>query len=112
VKFPRILYFIDGPAPTDEQLRDISPLRNASFRNAVNVSSDERPEACDFVMGSVPPAYSHMPVWGGAKPSETEPEVPADIEPETAPADAGEEPEPESEPEPVRKGRKGRKGRR
>lgn len=104
MKFPRILYFINGPVPTDEQLTNISPLRNASFRNAVNVSSEERPEACDFVMGDVPAAYSHVPVWGAATEAEGETEVPADPEVETEAAEAGEE-----EEQPAPKPRKGRR---
>lgn len=62
MKFPRILFFIEGTLPTPEQRAEIFKYGpNAAFRNARMATGDHSPEPCDGVTGEVPDAYKKMP---------------------------------------------------
>ena len=62
----KILYFINGPVPTDEERKEAEAL-DAVFRNANAAGDNDFLENCDGVAGAVPDAYkekfSHL---GGA----------------------------------------------
>jgi hypothetical protein len=60
-RFPRILYFIDGPVPTKEQADALAKMGpKAAFRNARMVSDLPLSslEDCDAVAGDVPKRYA------------------------------------------------------
>lgn len=60
MKPAKILYFVDGPAPTPEDFQAAAEL-NATvvFRNARAVPSEAHSlEICDGVAGKVPPIYA------------------------------------------------------
>ena len=62
-RVPRILYFIEGMTPTDEQKDDIARFGpNAAFRNAhqVGVVAMSPLEECDAVAGAVPERYAKV----------------------------------------------------
>ena len=60
MKPAKILYFVDGPAPTPEDYAAASELNaNVMFRNARAVPSEAHSlEICDGVAGAVPPIYA------------------------------------------------------
>jgi len=51
----KILFFINGPVPTDEQ-KEIAYAIRANFRNAEHVTADDSVEKADFVYGDCVPA--------------------------------------------------------
>lgn len=58
VKLARILYFIDGCTPTEEDVEAASQIAgNVVFRNALFVSNNDSLETCDGVAGNVPAIY-------------------------------------------------------
>lgn len=61
-KFPRILFFINGPLPTEEQQNEALEYGfNVAFRNADLISADGCREECDGVAGEVPERYADKP---------------------------------------------------
>jgi hypothetical protein len=57
--FARILFFINGAVPTQEDYTAAAKLAaNVSFRNANAVPSEGALEACDGVAGHVPERYA------------------------------------------------------
>lgn len=61
-KLAKVLYFVNGPAPTAEDFETAYNLRaNVVFRNATAVSDSESLEICHGVTGSVPKIYNHLP---------------------------------------------------
>ena len=55
----RVLYFIVGSAPNDEQRNDIAKYGpHATFRNAQYAQGDECLEFCTAVCGDVPAGYA------------------------------------------------------
>lgn len=60
MKPAKILYFVDGPAPTSEDFRKAADLAaTVVFRNARAVPSEEHSlEICDGVTGHVPAIYA------------------------------------------------------
>lgn len=61
-KAPRILYFIGGALPTDEQQRDAMRYGpNCVIRNGRYADADGAPERCDGVAGMVPEPYKNLP---------------------------------------------------
>lgn len=50
----KILFFIATGVPTQQELDAAAKLNTRMFRNASQVSSDEKPEACTHVTGIVP----------------------------------------------------------
>lgn len=60
MKQPKILFFIDGPVPTDaERLEAFDLQAQVAFRNAQHVTRVD--EECDGVAGAVPEAYADFP---------------------------------------------------
>lgn len=62
----RILYFIEGACPTEEENKAAQKLKNKEgnhvvFRNASQVQPGEALERCDEVAGLVPDAYAGFP---------------------------------------------------
>ena len=57
----KILYFIEGPIPTEEELHYAKQLSGeVTFRNAAGVTDDTHAiELCDGVAGKVPEVYAH-----------------------------------------------------
>lgn len=61
----RVLYFINGPVPTQEQIEEAEGIRGkVSFRNATCVTPEEALEKCDAVAGLVPHGYKKLPFVG------------------------------------------------
>lgn len=60
MKPAKILYFVDGPAPTSEDFQAAAEMKaTVVFRNASAVPSEEHSlEICDGVAGHVPPIYA------------------------------------------------------
>lgn len=60
MKPAKILFFVDGPAPTPEDYAEASELNGTVvFRNARAVPSEAHSlEICDGVAGKVPPIYA------------------------------------------------------
>ena len=59
MKPAKILYFVDGVAPTPEDYEAASKLTaQVVFRNARAVPSEGALEECDGVAGKVPPTYA------------------------------------------------------
>ena len=60
MKPAKILFFVDGPAPTPEDFAEASELNGTVvFRNARAVPSEAHSlEICDGVAGKVPPIYA------------------------------------------------------
>jgi hypothetical protein len=81
----KVLFFQAGPVATEEEAAELAALQNGQFdvfvRNAAaSMSYGPRLEACDFVAGSVPGAYSESEVWdGSAVLSETQAIVEDDV---------------------------------
>lgn len=58
-KYPRILFFVAGVMPTEEDFAAAEKLGpNVSFRNASAVPNDGALEKCDGVAGKVPARYA------------------------------------------------------
>lgn len=58
-KWPRILFFIIGSLPTEEQIEEAESLGfNVVFRNASFSSDEGALEICDGVTGEVPKRYA------------------------------------------------------
>lgn len=60
IKALKILFFVNGPAPTAEQIVEAEALpTNVSFRNALAVPAENHAlEECDGVAGEVPAIYA------------------------------------------------------
>lgn len=60
-KAKRVLYFIEGPMPSEDDKAGAAELAgqgfDVAFRNAILVSDSEAVEQFDDVAGAVPPAY-------------------------------------------------------
>lgn len=78
----KILYFIDGPVPTKEERAHAASIGARAFRNARQVQSDDLPEDCEGVAGSVIPG----PYKKFKQIDPPAPELP--IQPETAKVEA------------------------
>lgn len=62
LKSPKILYFVNGAAPSvADQIAVIDLGVSVLYRNARFVAADEKPEPCDGVAGHVPSAYKNLP---------------------------------------------------
>lgn len=58
LKYPRILYFIEGSMPTQADIKAVALLGgNTVFRNAHHCGEGHNPEVCDGVSGAVPAVY-------------------------------------------------------
>lgn len=70
MKPPKILFFLRGMSPTDDEQADVDELRAAgaqvSLRNSQHIAEDHRPEECDGVAG-VRPANAHRYIKAGVK---------------------------------------------
>jgi len=59
MKALKVLYFVNGPAPSALQNEEAHAMNaNVCFRNARAIASDAPLEECDGVAGEVPPVYS------------------------------------------------------
>lgn len=59
------LYFVNGPVPAADAFAEAEKLPGqVSFRNALFVGPEDKPEACDYVAGDVPPQYAQFPRHG------------------------------------------------
>lgn len=60
MKLAKILYFVEGPGPTADQLAEALEMSaTVMFRNALAVPSEPHSlELCDGVAGIVPPLYA------------------------------------------------------
>lgn len=70
-KLPKVLYFIAGIVPTEEQMRE-GLAHHAQFRNAGLVEGPNL-EECDFVAGQVPELYAHIPRVDSAEATDFDP---------------------------------------
>ena len=62
MKLPKVLYFVDGVAPTADDIKDASAIAaHVVYRNARAVASEGALEDCDGVAGKVPPQYAKLP---------------------------------------------------
>lgn len=62
MKAPKILFFVDGVAPTPEDLAEASEISaQVCYRNARAVPAEGSLEACDGVAGHVPAPYKKLP---------------------------------------------------
>lgn len=67
MKRAKILFFVDGMAPTAADFAEASEMAaQICFRNARAVSADSTVEACDGVAGCVPPLYAELPAAADA----------------------------------------------
>ena len=66
----KILFFIAGMAPTEEELVESRKIGICTFRNASNYDAVTSAETCDFVAGLVPALYADFPKKGFAKVAE------------------------------------------
>lgn len=60
LKLPVILYFINGPLPSEGDKKEAEKLDGKAkvvYRNAYHVEATDALEKCDGVMGAVPPRY-------------------------------------------------------
>lgn len=58
----KILYFVDGPAPSNEDFEAAENMKaHVVFRNARAVSDAESLENCDGVAGLIPEIYKNKP---------------------------------------------------
>lgn len=61
-KTPKILFFVDGMAPSSEDMAEAAEITGqVCFRNARAIASEGSLEACDGVAGKVPPQYATLP---------------------------------------------------
>ncbi len=59
MKLPRILFFVNGPAPSSKEFAMARNLgADVVFRNALHVPAEGSLEFCDGVAGEVPARYS------------------------------------------------------
>lgn len=59
MSMPKILYFVNGPAPKAEDVIKASKIAaKVVFRNALAVTEDSSLEECDGVIGDVPEVYA------------------------------------------------------
>lgn len=58
---PKILYFLAGMVPTQDERDDAAQYGPVMFRNRNYVSSTHSLEPCDFVAGAVPSLYDDLP---------------------------------------------------
>ena len=62
MKPAKILFFVDGVAPSNEDFEAASKLTaQVVFRNARAVPAEGALEECDGVAGEVPPSYAELP---------------------------------------------------
>lgn len=62
MKPAKILFFVDGVAPSNEDFETASKLTaQVVFRNARAVPAEGALEECDGVAGAVPPSYAELP---------------------------------------------------
>lgn len=70
MQLPKILFFVKGPFPSDEQKAAAAAIGGAKvmFRNALAVDNEPHAlEVCDGVTGDVPPIYAkRFPAHGEA----------------------------------------------
>lgn len=60
-----ILFFIDGPVASDDELAKAKTLDGqVCFRNAWLINDTDIPEPCSYVTGLVPKSYSKFNVYG------------------------------------------------
>lgn len=63
MKMPKILFFIAGMAPTEEESTAIAEIGMVGARNVSMINDDDNPEKCDAVAGDkIPKAYEDKPV--------------------------------------------------
>lgn len=62
-KIPKILFFIAGGSPTEQEALEASQMGigKVPFRNVQFVYPDSPPEVCDGVAGIIKPPYHQMP---------------------------------------------------
>lgn len=60
MKKEKILFFIKGFVPTDEERAEAEKLGTKMFRSARMVSDTSPIEKCDCVYGCVPEQYEHL----------------------------------------------------
>ena len=88
----KILFFINGPVPTEADKLEASEIvGKVVFRNA-NFAASEQPEPCDGVAGAVPENYKALFPVAGA-------EIPEPAESDKPKAKPGRKPK--AEPEPI-----------
>lgn len=62
MKGPRILFFVDGPAPSPAQLDEAAEINGiVQYRNVRAIDLANPLEKADGVAGEVPEAYKHYP---------------------------------------------------
>lgn len=62
MKRATIIYFVDGPSASAEDMYQASKLAaDVKFRNARVISEGDPVERCDGVMGCIPPQYEFLP---------------------------------------------------
>lgn len=62
MKAPKILFFVDGVAPSPEDMAQAAEITGQiCFRNARAVPAEGSLEACDGVAGHVPAPYKKLP---------------------------------------------------
>lgn len=60
----KILYFINGSLPTEEDFKIAKTIdAKVCFRNVNMIGDDEKLEDCNFVLGCVPKIYNEIPEW-------------------------------------------------
>jgi len=108
MKLCKILFFVDGFAPTSQDMLEASEMKaNVMFRNAQVVPAEGSLEQCDGVAGCVPPSYAaKFPKADEAiekmqKEIKKAAEKMGDVKPPKKPAKL--EPTPEPTPEPEKK---------
>lgn len=57
----KILYFINGGTPSEEDRQAALRVGTLMFRNALSTGSFDFVEECDGVAGAVPPGYEKFP---------------------------------------------------
>ena len=57
----RILFFIAGMVPTEDERKAATKIGNCVFRNSSNYEKTTSTEVCDFVAGLIPDLYSDFP---------------------------------------------------
>lgn len=60
----RILFFIAGMVPTEDEIKESNKLGFCAYRNSSNYKNATSTEQCDFVAGLVPEIYSDFPTKG------------------------------------------------
>lgn len=57
----RILFFIAGMVPTEDERKAATKIGNCVFRNSSNYEKTTSTEVCDFVAGLIPDLYLDHP---------------------------------------------------